>query len=100
MIVYMQPIDSINNNPARKIKIVKYRPLLESGIREMGIWIVHHDWERVYSATTAHEKAGIFQTTLLENMNIFLPEKIVKFTSEDQVWITPEIKDILRRKQR
>ena len=40
MIVLMKPIDSISNNPARKLKIVKYRPLTESGIRNMGDWIV------------------------------------------------------------
>ena len=100
MIVYMRPIDSVNNNPARKLKIVRYRPLPESGIREMGNWIVNHDWAEVFSASTAHEKAFILQTTLLEKLDVFLPEKNVKFTSEDQVWITPELKDISRKKQR
>ena len=57
MIVYMRPIDSVNNNPARKLKIVRYRPLPETGIREMGNWIVNHDWAEVFSASTAHEKA-------------------------------------------
>ena len=100
MIVHMRPIDAINNNPARKLKIVKHRPLPESGIKAMGNWIVNHDWENVFGAITAHEKASIFQSTLLEKLNCFLPEKIVKFTSVDQVWITPEIKDISRRKRR
>ena len=47
-----------------------------------------------------NKKAACLQNTLLEKLNIFLPEKIVKFTSENQVWITPEIKNIWRRKQR
>ena len=92
MIVHMRPIDSVNNNPGRKLKIVKYRPLPESGIKAMGNWIVNHDWCTVLNAKTAHEKAVIFQTTLLDKLNFFLPEKIAKFTSEDHVWITPEIK--------
>ena len=100
MIVYMKPVDAINNNPARKIKIVKYRPLPESGVREMGSWIVNHDWEAVFGAKTAHDKAEVFQATLLEKLEIFLPEKVVKFTSEDQVWVTPEIKEISRKKRR
>ena len=100
MIVHMVPIDSVNNNPARKLKIVKYRPLPESGISDMGKWIVSHDWSAVLNASTAHEKAAILQSTLLEKLDLFLPEKVVKFTSEDQVWITPEIKDISRRKRR
>ena len=37
---------------------------------------------------------------MLEKINLFLPEIIAKFTAEDQVWITSEIKDISRRKRR
>ena len=36
MIVFMQPIDAINNNPARIKKTVNFRPLPESGVRDMG----------------------------------------------------------------
>ena len=36
----------------------------------------------------------------MEKLNYFLPEKIVKFTSEDQPWVTTEIKDIGCRKKR
>ena len=60
MIVFMKPIDSINNNPARKKKTGTYRPLPESGIRNMGNWIVNYSWEAVLAAQTAHEKADIF----------------------------------------
>ena len=100
MIVHMVPINSVNNNPARKLKVVRYRPLPDSGIKEMGNWIVNHDWSSVLNAKTAHEKAASLQNTLLEKLDTFLPEKVVKFTSEDQVWITPEIKEISRKKQR
>ena len=31
---------------------------------------------------------------------MYFTRKSVKFTSEDQVWITPELKDISRKKQR
>ena len=86
MIVFMKPIDSINNNPARTKKTVTHRPLPESGIRNMGNWIVNYSWEAVLAAQTAHEKAAIFQTVLLEKLEEFLPSKIVKFTSEDQVY--------------
>ena len=74
--------------------------MLESGIIEMGQWIVHHKWEKVTNAITAHDKAYILHTTLLEKLDEYLPEKNVKFTSEDQVWITPELKDLSRRKHK
>ena len=96
----MEPVNVINNNPARKVKIVKYRPLPESGIKLLGNWITHYDWQNVYSATSVHDKASALQKTLLEMMNKYLPEKISKFTSVDQVWMTPEIKGISRQKRR
>ena len=48
----------------------------------------------MYNANSAHEKAE-----LLQNVNIFLPEKTVNFTSDDQPWATSEIKEISRRKK-
>ena len=100
MIVFMQPINAINNNPARIKRKVKVRPLLESGIRDMGRWIVSHTWEEVYSAVTTHEKADVFQTILLQKLNYFLPEKVITFSSDNQVWVTPEIKQLSRKKSR
>ena len=96
----MQPINAINNNPARIKRKVKVRPLPESGVREMGRWIVNHSWDEVYNASTVHEKAECLQSILLEKLNHFLPEKVLKFSSDDQVWVTPEIKEISRKKSR
>ena len=76
MIVFMKPIDAINNNPARSIKVVTFRPLPESGVREMGNWIVSHDWGKIYRANTAHEKAEILQKTLLQKMDYFYLRKL------------------------
>ena len=100
LIVYMKSIDSINNNPARKSKTVKYRPLNDDGIRLMGQWIQKQTWESIFNAKSAHDKAEFLQNLLMEKLNCFLPEKIVKFTSEDQSWVTTEIKDIARREKR
>ena len=100
LIVYMKPIDSMNNNPARKKVAVKFRPLTDSGIRLLGQWIQKQTWENLLSAESAHEKAEILQNTLMEQINCFLPEKTVSFTSDDHPWTTSEIKDIARRKKR
>ena len=40
------------------------------------------------------------QNTLLEKLNLYLPEKVVTYTSQDQVWVTPEIKQLARKKSR
>ena len=100
MIVFMEPINGVNNNPARANKTVTFRPLPESGITLMGDWLVNYSWDTLYKEDTAHRKAEILQNTLLEKLNLFLPEKRVKYTSQDQVWITPEIKELARKKAR
>ena len=100
MIVFMEPINTISNNPARIKKTVKFRPLPQSGITMMGEWIVHHNWETLYSANTAHQKAELLQNTLMEKLNLYLPEKVVTYTSDDQVWVTPELKQLARKKSR
>ena len=100
LIVFMKPIDSINNNPARIKKLVTFRPLPRSGIDSMGRWIVNETWDVVSQSESAHDKARTLQNLLLEQLNHFLPEKTATFTSEDQPWVTPEIKDIDRSKKR
>ena len=72
----------------------------ESGIRELGNWIVSYGWEPLYAAESAHKKAEILKSVLLEKLNIYLPEKTVKLTSQDQVWVTPEIKILARNKSK
>ena len=97
---FMKPIDSINNNPARIKKAVTFRPLPKSGIESMGKWMVTEKWECVTQAKSAHEKARALQNLMMKQLDHFLPEKTTTFTSEDQPWATPEIKDIDRRKKR
>jgi hypothetical protein len=52
------------------------------------------------SAITAHDKASLLPTILLKQLDTFLTQKKVKFKSEDQVWATPEIKEISRKKMK
>ena len=97
---FMKPIDCINNNPARIKKVVTFRPLPKSGIADMGKWIVTEKWDCVTTAESAHEKASALQNLVMKQLNHFLPEKTATFTSEDQPWVTPEVKDIDRKKKR
>ena len=70
LIVYMKPIDSINNNPARRKVAVKFRPITDSGIQSFGKWIQKQSWENIFDAQSAHEKAEILQTMLMEKLNL------------------------------
>ena len=47
-----------------------------------------------------HEKAAIFESELLESLNRFLPEKNMTFSSDDRPWMTPELKNLERKRKR
>ena len=57
-------------------------------------------WENVYRANTAHEKASIFQKDLMQSLDKCVPEKITTFSSDDQSWITPQLKQLERCRKR
>ena len=97
---FMKPVDSLENNPSRQTRYVTYRPLPNSGIEKMGQWIVTETWKTVTEAKSAHEKANALQQLMMEKLNLYLPQKTAKFTSDDQPWVTPEIKSIDRKKKR
>jgi hypothetical protein len=42
----------------------------------------------------------VLQNLVMKQLNHFLPEKTATFASEDQPWVTPEVKDINRKKKR
>ena len=96
----MKPISTMNNQPARTKRKVTIRPLPESGLTQFENWICLHSWDNVYTAITAHEKAEVFQTELLLKLNECLPEKIMTFSSDDQNWVTPELKILDRKRKR
>ena len=99
LIVYMKPITA-SEPKIRNTKTVTYRPFTDSGLQSFGKWIKEQNWETVFEATTAHEKAEILQTLLLENLNKFLPLKSHKISSEDQPWFTPKLKKLERQMKR
>ena len=52
------------------------------------------------NASSPHEKAEILQATLINALDQFLPTKTVNISSDDSPWVTPQIKGLVRRRQR
>ena len=100
LMVLMHPISTLNNKSARTKRSVTFRPLPESGLRLFGDWLSQHPWDNVYNDESAHNKAQTFQSDLLDALNHFLPEKTVNFSSDDQPWCNPAIKDLDRKCKR
>ena len=63
-IVVAKPINTINNKCGRQTRTVKYRPFPESGMKKMKEWLIDEDWEEVFDAESAHDKAEKFQSFL------------------------------------
>ena len=99
LIVIMRPICQ-SSQPKPKKKTITFRPLPESGMLQLKHWLLIEPWTELYQAENAHQKAEMLQRTLLEKLDIYLPEKTIKLTPEDQAWTNNEIKILDRRMKR
>ena len=99
-IVLGKPITAINNKCGREYRRVKVRPFPESGMKKMKEWFIDQTWEPFYKAESAHEKAQVFQNMLISKLDEIFPEKVRKFSSDDQPWITHHLKKLDRRRRR
>ena len=95
-----RPINVIENKCTRQERLIKSRPLTERGFKLFQQWLTDYDWQEVYSATTAHDKASNFQISLALKVDEFFPEKTLKLNSDDQPWISFKIKKMDRRRKR
>ena len=99
LIIIMRPI-SQNNCPKPQMKIIKYRPLPESGMLMFKQWLQTESWSALYQLETAHEKAAHLHRELLAKLDCYLPVKILKIRKDDQAWVNNEIKSLDRRCKR
>ena len=97
--VVAEPISVINNKPARVIKKVKVRRLPQSGKDQLKAWFSQQNWDEVTTAESCHDKALILQSMIMSKLDQYLPEKTVSFSSDDQPWFTPELKELDKRRK-
>ena len=71
---------------------MKVRRLPDSGKIQMLRWFKEQSWDEVIREESCHEKAIILQSLIMDNLDKYLPEKTVNFSSDDQPWFTPELK--------
>ena len=86
--------------PVRKYRVIKYRPLPESGLDKFGKWIVSQSWDDIQNINTPTEQAKYFENLLALKLNSFCPEKELKIRSQDKPFITAELKRIDRHRNR
>ena len=99
LIVMMRPI-SQSAQPKPQLKIITFRPLPESGMLQFKQWLQGEAWQELYQLETAHKKAEFLHHTLLEKLNVYLPEKTIKVRPDDEPWVNNEIKILDRKMKR
>ena len=99
MMVEMRPISTFQNKSARQKRKVTFRPLPQSGLDQLAEWFSTQKWEEVFVSQSVHQKAQSLQLTLMNALDKYLPEKMTTFSSDDQQWITHEIKQLDRKRK-
>ena len=86
--------------PQRDYKVIKYRPLPDSALREFGQWIVKEDWALVSDQMGPNEQVQRFEDILKEKLDTFCPSKELRLSSKDLPFMTSELKKLKRQKMR
>ena len=77
LIVRMVPINMIDNKAARTYRKVTVRPMPESAVQEYDVEMESHDWSKLYSTQSTHEKAAILQAEHVTIVDKYFPEKVI-----------------------
>ena len=99
-IVVVRQLRPLSSKSARQSRIVKCRPLPETGLNSMKIWFQEQTWSEIFEAESAHVKAEILQNKLLSALDRFCPEKSIKFNNDDQPWMSRKLKFLDRKRKR
>ena len=99
-IVLVRPISTINNKSIRRMRKVEVRAFPQSGFDLYKEWLMDQSWDQVFSAVSAHTKAQIFQEMLVTKLDEIFPVRIRKIGSDDQPWVTFQLKKLDRMRKR
>ena len=95
LIIVLKPISQWDAQKPKQ-KVITFRPLPESGMLLYKQWLQTEMWQELYQLDTAHQKAEILHTTLVQKLDLFLPMKTIKIRHDDCPWVTSEIKQLDR----
>ena len=100
LIPVMRPINIINNKCARSHRTVIVRPILQSGMNQLKSWMSDQSWSNILDEESINSKAAILQECVLDKINQFLPEKRRLIASDDDPWVSEDVKKLSRCRQR
>ena len=59
---------------------------------KFGQWIMGEEGDSISESVSPSEQVAQFEKLTQEKLNQFCPEKTIKLSSQDKVWITAELK--------
>ena len=98
--VVYKPLIPLMNKSNRKVRSIEVRPLKESGLELLKVWLEIQNWEEIENTPSPHHKAKLVHATLMDKINEVLPIKTIKVASDDQPWCNEEVKRKKRLKER
>ena len=99
-IVVINPVSTINNKSSRVTKVIRFRPITDSGMQNMQNWLIGEDWTNDLMKETSDDKANEFQKVIQNKYDECFPEKVVQISNDDQPWITNKIKELDRKRNK
>ena len=99
-VVVLAPVSNQEYRIERKKRTIITRPLPQSQILNFEKAIVSTDWEHVFNSKNVDEKVEIFHHILRTNLDKYFPEKVTRMSNLDRDWMSPELKQLHRAKQR
>ena len=85
--------------PQRNYRIIKYRPLPQSGVNKFGEWITAESWQSVNDESSPTEQVSQLHKMLSQKLETFCPEKSLKISQFDKPFITAELKRLHRQRE-
>ena len=99
-VVLLAPLSNLDYKIERKKRTISTRPLPESQIIKFEKAIMSVEWQGLFKEKTVDEEVEIFHHVLRSNLDKYFPEKVTKMSNLDRDWMSPELKQLHRAKQR
>ena len=96
----MRPINVIDNSCTRTYTEITVRPIHQSGMTLMRNWFQKQDWAENLRLESVDMKADLLMSQILGAVDNYLPEKVIKVASDNELWFTQHLMKLDRRRRR
>ena len=99
-VVVFAPNSNMEYKQSRKKKTILTRPLPDSKILNFEKELSRHQWDELFLNKSVNEQAELFHDILRNLLDKHFPEKCVKISTLDKLWMNPSLKQLNRKVKR